>query len=100
MSVAISSLLWQRDKCCEKCCTRGTMRKGHYIIQGKIIKRNLKLFHYKVRYEHPETHCEIILWGLCGRYNKYYSGLRKKENSKNRPAIPACSYCVLVCIDM
>ena len=33
-----------------------------HVIQGKIIKRNLKLFRYKVKYEHPETHCDITSW--------------------------------------
>ena len=36
--------------------------KRRYVIQGKIIKRNLKLFRYKVKYEHPETHCDITSW--------------------------------------
>jgi len=36
--------------------------KRHYVIQGKIIKRDMKLFRYKVKYEHPETHCDITSW--------------------------------------
>ena len=26
------------------------------------MKRNLKLFRYKVKYKHPETHCHITSW--------------------------------------
>jgi len=33
--------------------------KRRYVIQGKINKRNFKLFHYKAKYEHLETHCDI-----------------------------------------
>jgi len=36
--------------------------KRRYVIQGKIVKRNLKLSCYKVRYEHLETHCDITPW--------------------------------------
>jgi len=36
--------------------------KRRYVLQGKVIKRNLKIFRYKVAYKHPHTSMETTSW--------------------------------------
>ena len=74
--------------------------KRRYVIQGKIIKRNLKLFCYKVKYEHPETHCDITSWvsaeditslTVAEEKKKKEIAKRKKSLDKNS-AVPSLNH--------
>ena len=50
-----------------------TAPKHRFVLEGKIIKRNLRIAKYKISFENPKTKKSSVYLGISGRYYKFNS---------------------------
>ena len=58
--------------------------KRRYVIQAKVIKRNLKLHRYKVTYEHPQIRDKRSSWVSVEDITSLTADEEKKRNKQQK----------------